>query len=272
MNDILKEYEWLEALEKCRISIHDNIKEPPPVIQVDNLSQWPVTIMTKGNISVVKGQAKSRKTFAITMLVADVIQLVRKSKFTSPRRMKVAYFDTEQSAFYAKKIVDRIKHIAGEEMTNDGFFCYCLRNMNSLQRKKMIDIAFQEFKDFDIFVVDGVRDLMKDINNQEESTDLVNDLMKWTAESGIHLITVLHENPSLEGGGKLRGHIGTELMNKAETVLEVMKVKDSPQYSVIKPYMVRGMDFDPIYFTIEDGVPVVDKYYDEFKPVADAPY
>ncbi len=39
--------------------------------------------------------------------------------------------------------------------------------------------------------------------------------MKWTELHNIHICTVIHEN---YGSAKARGHIGTELANKAETV------------------------------------------------------
>ena len=50
--------------------------------------------------------------------------------------------------------------------------------------------------------------------------------LKWTEDYNIHIVVVLHENP---GSDKARGHIGTELMNKAETViaLEVDKYDEN---------------------------------------------
>jgi hypothetical protein len=71
---------------------------------------------------------------------------------------------------------------------------------------------------------------------------------------------VLHENPS---DGKLRGHIGTELMNKAETVLRVEKMENNLRISKLSCDMVRGLDFDPIYFTINDNIPEIVANYDE---------
>lgn len=262
--------EWIDVIEKCEVRLTDDIKPPPPVLQVDVKTNHHVTIMTKGNISVFKGQAKSRKTFAITMMVADVIKLVRDGRFKSPRRMSVVYFDTEQSFFYVQQIVKRVNSISGG--LEDNFRCFALRHMTAEQRKKAIEIAFYNMR-CDIIVVDGVRDLVMDINDQKESTSIVNDLMRFTGETNKHLITVLHENPSADGGGKLRGHIGTELMNKAETVIEVMKVKENGNYSVIKPFMTRGMDFEPIYFTINDGIPMIDEnFYPESIQLGGAPF
>ena len=44
--------------------------------------------------------------------------------------------------------------------------------------------------------------------------------MQWTDDRQIHIHTILHQN---KGDENARGHIGTELNNKAETVLLVEK-------------------------------------------------
>jgi len=79
-------------------------------------------------------------------------------------------------------------------------------------------------------------------------------LLKWSEKTGAHILTVLHENIS---DGKLRGHIGTELMNKAETVLRVEKDKTDLGISTITCDMVRGLEFDPIQFRVIDNIPQV---------------
>lgn len=42
--------------------------------------------------------------------------------------------------------------------------------------------------------------------------------MQWTDDRQIHIHTILHQNKNDENA---RGHIGTELNNKAETVMQV---------------------------------------------------
>mgnify|MGYP007001916110 CR=1 FL=1 len=44
--------------------------------------------------------------------------------------------------------------------------------------------------------------------------------MGWSETKGIHIFTVLHENKI---DNNVRGHIGTELQNKSETVISVRK-------------------------------------------------
>ena len=69
-------------------------------------------------------------------------------------------------------------------------------------------------------IIDGIRDFVYDINSPSESTKIITLLMQWTDERQIHIHAILHQN---KGDENTRGHIGTELNNKAETVLLVEK-------------------------------------------------
>lgn len=250
-------------LDSARITLDKEIKPPPPVLQIDNLSVHPVTIFTEGNISVIKGKAKARKTFALAMLTAaSLSDSIIYRRFISRTRGSVIYFDTEQSSFYVQQAYYRIAQISNGEGINNRFFCYGLRKYNPAQRLELIEWVFDNFKNIGMVVIDGIRDLIKDINSPEESTMISSKLLKWSEESGAHIVTVLHENPV---GDKLRGHIGTELMNKAETIINVKKIEGNDSHvSKISCDLMRGLDFDPIYFTINDNIPeVLPNYYEE---------
>lgn len=258
---MIEESQPFMLLEKARITLDNEIKPPPPVIQVDNLSVKPVTIFTEGNISVIQGKAKARKSFAIAMLTAASLSdswIYR--KFRSIPKKWVVYFDTEQSSFYVQQAYYRIAQMANGDGVNTRFFCYGLRPFNPAERLELIEYVFNNFKGLGLVVIDGIRDLIKDINSPDESTMISSKLLKWSEQSGAHILTVLHENPK---DGKLRGHIGTELMNKAETILRVEKLEDDPRVSKITCEMVRGLDFDDIYFTINDNIPEVISNYTE---------
>ena len=113
--------------------------------------------------------------------------------------------------------------------------------------------------------IDGIRDLMLDINNSTEATKLVGDLMQWTSEQNIHIQTVLHLN---KGDDNARGHIGTELNNKAETVLQIARDNTLPERSIVAPAIIRSKPFDKFAFRlveVEDEVciPQIDLSYSD---------
>ena len=77
--------------------------------------------------------------------------------------------------------------------------------------------------------------------------------MTWTGERNIHIHTILHQN---KGDENARGHIGTELSNKAETVLQVEKDSKNPDISTVKTAHIRAVDFEPFAFRInEEALP-----------------
>jgi hypothetical protein len=71
--------------------------------------------------------------------------------------------------------------------------------------------------------------------------------MQWTDERQIHIHTVLHLN---KGDDNTRGHLGTELNNKAETVLQIVKDMFDRDISSICATYIRDVEFEPFAFRI----------------------
>ena len=61
------------------------------------------------------------------------------------------------------------------------------------------------------------------------------------------LHTILHQNKRAENA---RGYIGTELNNKAETILRIEKDKSDSNISKVEAVHIRTMDFKPFAFRI----------------------
>ena len=64
-------------------------------------------------------------------------------------------------------------------------------------------------------VLDGVRDLMADINDGVNAQAIVEKLMRLAQDTNCCIVCVLHQNKGNEDRNP-RGWIGTELMNKAK--------------------------------------------------------
>nr|WP_315077390.1 hypothetical protein [uncultured Porphyromonas sp.] len=78
---------------------------------------------------------------------------------------------------------------------------------------------------------------------------LVGDLKQWTSEQNIHIQTELHLN---KGDDNARGHIGTELNNKAETVLQITKDNTLPERNIVAPAIIRSKAFLPFAFRLSE--------------------
>ena len=66
-----------------------------------------------------------------------------------------------------------------------------------------------------------------------------------------------------------RGHIGTELNNKAETVLLVEKDKSNGDISNVSAMHIRAMDFEPFSFRINDNA--IPELLEGYKPETKKP-
>ena len=135
---------------------------------------------------------------------------------------KVLYVDTEQSKCHCHKVLERILVLAGmpTDCENERLEFFMLREYSPKHRRQIINLALETDPNIGFVVIDGIRDLMYDINNPSESVELINDLMRWSSMHDLHIHTVLHLN---KGDDNTRGHIGTEFNNKAETILQVTK-------------------------------------------------
>lgn len=251
--------ELLKELGTLRIDPHAEL-EPPQIAlaQGDGMH----IIGTLGNFSLIIGKAKSRKSFFINVLVSASLSDDPVCGFVGqlpPDKNKILLFDTEQGKYHVQQALKRITRLSGSE-TSEDLHVYTLRPKKPADRLKLIETAIMNTEGVGLVVIDGVRDVVTSINDEEQATMLSSKLLKWTEEKNIHIITVLHQNKS---DNNARGHLGTELLNKAETVLSVTKADNAPDISVVTPEYCRGKEPQPFAFEIdEEGLPVVAENYE----------
>ena len=230
---------------------------PPQILWVGDC-----TIATFGNFSASTGKAKSKKTFNLSAMVsASIINgKVLNYRASLPEgKRKIIYFDTEQSRFHCHNVVERIYRLAGLSLKKEDkrIKFYGLREFTPALRIALIDYALRKSEGVGLVIIDGLRDLMYDINNAKESTDIMTMLMAWTSKYNLHIHCVLHLN---KNDNNTRGHIGTELENKAETVLIISKNKQDAKVSEVRPMHMRDKEFSSWAFHIDDNsLPVLDK-------------
>ena len=137
-----------------------------------------------------------------------------------------------------------------DDRDNENLEFLALRKYTPEQRIRIVEQAIYNTPDIGLVIIDGIRDMVYDINSPGESTRIISKLMQWTDDRQIHIHTILHQN---KGDENARGHIGTELNNKAETVLLVEKDKSNGDISNVSAMHIRAMDFEPFAFRINDS-------------------
>ena len=249
--------EELESyLSKGEIKATDKVTIPPKIIFVGDC-----TIATFGNFSASTGKAKSKKTFNISAMVAAAVTntTVLNYRACLPEgKRKILYFDTEQSKYHCHNVLERIYKLSGLSVKKDDprLLFWGLREYTPKLRIALIDYALRKHQEVGLVIIDGLRDLMYDINNGKEATDVMTVLMAWTSVYDLHIHTVLHLN---KNDNNPRGHIGTELENKAETVLIISKNLQNNSISEVRPMHMRDKEFSTFAFHIDDNkLPVLD--------------
>lgn len=230
-----------EVLSK-RIKSTDDIKAGEYIMSIDGVRK-----LSKDNISGIIGRAKSRKSFAVTMFAAALsggMNLYNKFKVLKPQ--KVLYADTEQSADDVQLVTKRVRAISGQE---DNLFMYPLKPYNPKERIKAIELLLIEHKP-DVLIIDGIKDLIYNINDAVECTDVMSILQKWNVVYDIHITCVLHQN---KGDGNARGHIGTELDNKCQVMIRITKDENDVEVSEFKETFGRGKGTAPFDFFVNNN-------------------
>lgn len=195
------------------------INEPKFLFSIGGVLTIPL-----GEFIGIKGRAKMGKSQFLYLLIA--IMLARISKCGIKPLLteyKILLFDTEQSQASLKKCCQRALKYAGlpTNKNDERFIPFFMRPLSIEERRKVIEDAVREERP-DIIFIDGVRDLLQDFNSLEQSNNLIQWLLRLTAEYGCTIVSVLHQNKAKDDGN-MRGHLGTELLNKLTDCFEVVK-------------------------------------------------
>ena len=200
----------------------------------------------------ITGKAKSGKTFVTSMLMAcchvrDVLSFHRETE--APLRL--LWYDTEQSDESTQDILkNRVMKMAGEGT----FDIFNVRAVEWKLRRTLLLEAVKRCKP-DLVIVDGIRDLVNDINDGVLAQEVMEELLHLATQHDCCIVCVLHQNKSGEDHN-LRGWIGTELMNKAFEVYSCEKLLPQRIFS-LEQILTRKYDIEQtMYFEVgDDGLP-----------------
>lgn len=256
----------LSLLEERRITPY---KVLPPMEFLFRLFGTPC--FPRGELVGITGKPKSGKTFVSTilMMLCFIDNLLELSR-ASPGRLKVLWLDTEQSdesthdiltnrmlpmlkRYFPPEICDEIEYFmfGGEE---PHFQIFNVRQDPWQERMPLLEAAVERFSP-DLVIVDGIRDLVNDINDGVLAQEVVERLMHLASEQHCCMVCILHQNKSAEDRN-LRGWIGTELTHKAFEVYECEK--SETRIFSLKQNLTRKYDISDVmkYVTDGQGIPV----------------
>ena len=250
-------------LEQLRITADKQLPKMDFLFQLFGHPCFP-----RRELVAVTGKAKSGKTFVTSMLIACcVIRDVLSFHRSCDKPLRVLWYDTEQSDESTQDILkNRIQTLikANINQTNDLFNpppsmennidVFNVRSVSWKDRRQLLLEAVSHYGP-DLVIVDGIRDLVNDINDGVLAQEVMEELMHLADEQNCCIVCILHQNKGSEDHN-LRGWIGTELMNKAFEVYACEKMMPQRIFKV-EQTLTRKYDIEQsLYFEVDQqGLP-----------------
>ena len=237
-------------LEQLRITPEKELPKMEFLFQLYDKPCFP-----RRELVAITGKAKSGKTFVTSMLMAccqsrDVLAFRR----IGDDPLRLLWYDTEQSD---ESTQDILRNRVMRMVDGDGklFDIFNVRGVAWKERRNLLCEAVRRCKP-DLVIVDGIRDLVNDINDGVLAQEVMEELMHLATTHDCCIVCVLHQNKSGEDHN-LRGWIGTELMNKAFEVYSCEKLMPQRIFS-LEQTLTRKYDIErTMYFEVgDDGLPV----------------
>ena len=281
-----EEIKW-KALRPFLLDPREDYPEPYHMLEYNG-----VPFSKVGGLAAISGQKKNGKSFVLTQLMAAIlscgnektqqylpglkvpdrtIEYLREIRQDDNYLPKVLYCDTEMEKLSSAKVLRRVHWLCGWDMKypNDRFSVLWLKNMPKdenqrphRKRYELIKMAIDVIHP-DVVFIDGIRDLLQSINDEESGTMILDDLGSLAEERNMSIWCALHQNPKAGDAAedKMRGWIGTELGNKVSDTLISIKSKTASGVTfTVKQQDARDKDLDDWKFEITDeagnlGVP-----------------
>ena len=270
------EKELMEKIQRdCLVDNSVKMDYPPVALSLgkkriktnDGDLDLPIPIGTYGNFSFVQAPPKTKKTFFISLLSS--VYLSGSNNFGGDIKghrtnQCLLHIDTEQGKWHAQRVFKR----AIDMSAMDGSQCYYTFALREIGYKKRIEfieyLLKSDSQNIGVLIIDGIADLVSDVNNLEESNGCIQKLMEWSSIYNLHIITVIHSN---FGSDKPTGHLGSFLEKKAETQIQLEANTVNKEWVTVKCKRSRGYAFETFSFKVNDlGLPeVVGDLYDPLK-------
>lgn len=249
--------------DQCYVDLSEEMERPEILLSIGQHEYkgnfYDTPIMTAGEFSAIVAVSKSKKSFLKSALLgsyigADANLLFPNIKTHRTKDFTILDFDTEQGKYYTQRTFRRVQELANAKY--DNYKGYATRHLSSPQRLGLIDYCLKNQESLykekvKLISIDGIADLVENTNDIIMSKEASDYIMRWTYEYDLHITTVIHKSGLT---GKPLGHLGTYVLKKAETVID-LEISEDQTIKVTNPYS-RGYKFDDFSFDInKDALP-----------------
>ena len=229
----------LSDFEQYRITEKTLIPYPTPIVKING-----DRVATPSAMVTISGQPKSGKSAFTGILIAgaistdgDIDGLPGVEVLPNENKKAVIHFDTEQDRWTHQYNHKTILKRANLTNCPDYFCSYNIRQLEINQYQIIVgdicEAAASEFTGIHSIWIDGGADFIADVNNVEQSTNIIHYFDLLAIKYNTAVFIVVHTNP---GSDKERGHFGSTCQRKSSGVLSVKKEGD---ISYLDPKMMR---------------------------------
>lgn len=246
--DLIKEFQidnYLVDLEK-------------PVTQEIIYTIQDKIILTYGSLMVLTGKPKARKTTFLHAFIGAA--LVDYSIWSIKANLKdnknmVILIDTEQSMYDLHQSLHRLQNSINLKLsTLQNFKTYSARSLSVDEIIKLINKICELHKNVGLICIDGLLDLVNDINDVREAKAAIQYLKIACDTYNVGIIGILHQN---KGTNFSLGHLGSFASRHAQSELSIEK-NDTGTSTLSSTFLRSADDFTPI----EIGFDEVNKKYE----------
>lgn len=222
----------LDIQEQLRAMKSTDIRFSPPI-----LTREDAAVIFPNTINAIQGQTGTHKSRLAEVICSSLLMrhgcvnpLLNFKRRAFDAIHHVLYVDTERNL--KEQLPAAIQSIligAGyaKEDNPPAFDYISLLMEDRRNRFNALNEYFhhkRQSTDAPLFVVlDVTSDCVEDFNKVDKSMELIDMMNRSVNEHNVTFLCILHENPRSD---KMRGHLGTELGNKASTTLQVAFEKD----------------------------------------------
>lgn len=215
-------------------------------------------VCTSGNLSALIAQAKAGKSTVVGAILGAFMAAAISDEYaearqdaclgfraSNPEEFAVLHFDTEQSEYDADALIRRAQRRANMTEPPPWLVSYRLAGLQPQKVREVIKQAVSREGDrcggIATIIIDGVADMVLDVNNPDECNPLVAELHGMAIDHAAPILSIIHENPKGQrqsDKSKARGHLGSQLERKCESNVWIQKTEDD--ISVLWSDKMRG--------------------------------
>ncbi len=212
-------------------------------------------MLARGNIQALKSGPKQGKTTTAGVWISTLLRGKSGTLEAESTDIIVAHFDTEQHRSSVRWRQRTILEMAGldPKEAEPRYRVFSLRELPPSDRWEMVKEAIDMLKP-DLVFIDGIVDLGFNYMDPDESQEAISELLIISSKYNCAILNVLHQNKS-KMDTSMRGFLGTELVNKASEVYQVVQSNGIFSVTQTESRHVPAADF--AFSLNPEGLPVM---------------